>query len=98
MNRISTKLFAVILLPVMVFSLSGCGSYSKIGREYNIRMHIFICLMAGVLIQEAEFAKMYMKQNTHAVHGVQAADLHMIRQHSLLQAVNIKEEVIPGLN
>ena len=35
MNRISTKLFAVILLPVMVFSLSGCGSYSKIGREYK---------------------------------------------------------------
>ena len=44
-----------------------------------MEMHIFIYMMAGVLIPDAENAKMYMRKNTQAVHGVQAAHLHMIR-------------------
>ena len=40
---------------------------------------MFIYMKAGVLIPDAELAKMYMKQNTQVEHGVQAVHLHMIR-------------------
>lgn len=41
--------------------------------------HMFIYMKAGVLIPDAELAKMYMKQNTQVEHGVQAVHLHIIR-------------------
>ena len=35
MKTIDTKLVAITLLPVMILSLSGCGSNSKVGKTYK---------------------------------------------------------------
>lgn len=35
MKTIVTKLTAIILLPVMVLSLAGCGRNSQVGRTYK---------------------------------------------------------------